>query len=155
MTKAGKLRAATGLAAILVLSVVYLDYVFQLRTGVWLRSGLGDWIDPYLINALLEEWRYSVLHLANPVSPPMFFPEPGTLGYSHSLVLYAPFYVIARIVLQPFVADTVTILTVIEIGILSLYAIFRRFLAMGVVESLLLVTLFATSQNVIHPITGQ
>jgi hypothetical protein len=140
--------------AIVVLSAAYLDYVFQLRTRIWLRYGLGDWLDPYLINALLEQWRYSVRHLANPISPPMFFPERGTLGYSHSLILYAPFYVIARVALHPFVADTVTILTVIEIGILSLYAIFRRFLAMGIVESLLLVTVFATSRNVINPPTG-
>ena len=77
------LRAATGFAAIVVLSVAYLDHVFRLRTGIWLRAGLGGWIDPYLINAILEQWRYSVRHLANPIFPPIFFPEPGTLGYSH------------------------------------------------------------------------
>lgn len=148
------IRAATGLVAIVVLSGAYLDYVFRLHTGVWRRYGLGDWIDPYLINAILEQWRYSVRHFASPVSAPLFFPQRGTLGYSHSLVLYAPFYVIARVALDPLVAHTVTILAVIEFGILSLYAILRRFVLMGVVESVLLVAVFATSRNVVNGLTG-
>ena len=148
------LWAAAGLAAIVVLPAIYLGYVFRLQSGIWLRFGLGDWIDPYLINALLEQWSYSVRHLTSPISPPMFFPARGTLGYSHSLVLYAPFYLIARLALHPFLAHTLTILTVIEIGILSLYAVFRRFLATGVGEALLLVTAFATSQNVVNGPAG-
>ena len=45
-------------AALLALSAIYLGYVFRLPTGEWRRMGLGDWIDPYFINSLLDhaEW---------------------------------------------------------------------------------------------------
>jgi hypothetical protein len=146
--------AALGVVSLLVLSAVYLDYVFRLRTGIWLRAGLGDWQDPYFINGLLEQWRFSVLHLTNPVSPPMFFPERGTLGYSHTLAFYAPAYIVFRLLFHPFIAYTLTILFAIEAGIVGLYILLRRFLVLGIVESLVLVGAFATSQNVINGPTG-
>ena len=107
----------------LVLAATYLAYVFRLPSGIWLRMGLGDWIDPYFINSLLEQWRFSLTHFHSPASPPVFFPERGTLGYSHSLVFYAPIYSLARIWLHPFTAYTVTLLVVIAFGTLCLYVV--------------------------------
>jgi hypothetical protein len=139
---------------LLALSTIYLAYVFRLPTGEWRRMGLGDWLDPYFINALLEHWRYSVTHLTSPASPPVFFPVRGTLGYSHSLMLYAPFYVVARLWLHPFIAYTVTLFAIIEIGTACLYVLFRRFVGLTFAESLIVVAVFATSGNVINGATG-
>lgn len=139
---------------LLALVTAYLAYVFRLTSGQWLRMGLGDWIDPYFINSLLEDWRYSLTNLASPASPPVFFPVRGTLGYSHSLMLYAPVYLVARLWLDPLMAYTATLFTIVEIGTLSLYVAFRRFVGLGFVESLLGVAVFATSGNVINGATG-
>jgi hypothetical protein len=141
-------------AALLALSTIYLGYVFRLPTGEWRRMGLGDWIDPYFINSLLEQWLYSVTHLTSPVSPPVFFPVRGTLGYSHSLVLYAPFYVVARLWLNPFVAYTITLIAIIAIGTACLYVVCRTFIGLTFGESLVFVAVFATSENVINGATG-
>ncbi len=78
------------------LSAAYLAYVFRLRGPLFWSAGLGDWMDPYFINALLEHWYHVARSLADPASPPMFFPVRHALGYSHGLLLYAPFYVPLR-----------------------------------------------------------
>src|SRR5262245_35813680 len=80
----------------------FFGYVFRLHTPEWRTAGLGDWIDPYLINNVLEQWYYSVRHLSDPASPPMFYPVTGTMGYSHGLILYAPFYILMRVWTHPF-----------------------------------------------------
>jgi hypothetical protein len=146
--------ALTRVVVLLALSMAYFAYVFRIPSGEWLRMGLGDWIDPYFINSVLEDWHYSLAHLTSPASPPVFFPVRGTLGYSHSLVLYAPFYVIARLWLHPFTAHTVTLFAVIELGTLCLYVVFRSFAGLGFAEALVFTAVFATSGNVISGGTG-
>ena len=138
----------------LLLSIGYFAYVFRIPSGEWLRMGLGDWIDPYFINSVLEDWRYSLEHFSTPVSPPVFFPVRGTLGYSHSLVLYAPLYVIARMWLHPFTAHTLTLFAAIEFGALCLYVIFRRFARLEFGEALVFTAVFATSGSIINGWTG-
>ena len=118
------------------------------------NAGIGEWLDPYFINFLLEHWHVSVSGLTDPASPPMYFPVGGTLGYSHGLILYAPFYMAARTFLHPFQAYNVMLFLVLETGILCLYFLFRTFLRLRVIESLLLTTFFFTSQNVINIGTG-
>ena len=109
---------------------------------------MGDWMDPYFINALLEHWHSSVWRLRDPTSPPMFFPSPHTLGYSHALVLYAPFYLPIRLFVHPFLAHTLTIFAVIEVGIVCLYLVLRRFAGASFVEAAVLSAFFLTSANV-------
>jgi hypothetical protein len=128
----------------------YFCYVFQVFRGVPFSAGLGDWIDPYLINVLLEHWHHTLWHLGNPATAPMYFPASGTLGYSVGLILYAPFYLLVRPFLHPFQAYTLTLFLVLELGSVCLYQIFRRFLALGFVEALLLCAFFFTSANVIN-----
>ena len=65
------------------LSLGYFLHVFRFPGSNAPHAGLGDWIDPYFINYLLEHWRHSLLSFSDPTSPPMYFPERGTLGYSH------------------------------------------------------------------------
>jgi hypothetical protein len=141
-------------ALLLVLATTYLVYVFRVPSGEWQRMGLGDWIDPYFINSLLEQWRFSLTHFRSPASPPMFFPARGTLGYSHTLLFYAPVYVVARVWLHPFTAYAVTLFAIIEFGTLCLYGVFRRFMRLDFLESLVLTAMFATSRNVINGSTG-
>ena len=87
---------------VFVLSAYYLGSAFQLARRTFWTRGLGDWIDPYFINFLLEHWYRSLSTFTDPSSPPMFAPIRGTLGYSHGLVLYAPFYFVLRPFFHPF-----------------------------------------------------
>ena len=137
-------------ATLLACSLAYLGSVFQLWGGAFWSAGIGDWMDPYFINYLLEHWYYSVKTLANPASPPMFHPAGGTLGYSHGLLLFAPFYIPARLFLHPLQAHNLTLLLVILTGILSLYVLLHRFLRATVLESALLTAFFAGSANVMN-----
>src|SRR5919112_6009496 len=110
-------------------------------------------MDPYFINALLEHWFHAVRTFGNPASPPMYFPEQNTLGYSHGLVLYALFYVPLRFFFHPFRAYNLTLFAVMETGILCLYLLLRK-LKLSFIESLLLTAFFFTSQNVANGPTG-
>ena len=145
-------RLARG-SIVLALAAWYVSSVFQLSGPFW-NAGLGDWMDPYFINYLLEHWHRSVWTLADPSSPPMFHPAGRTLGYSHGLILYAPVYVAVRPFLHPFQAYNVTLFLVVLGGTLALYAVLRRFLRLSFVESLLLAALFATSANISNGFLG-
>jgi hypothetical protein len=135
---------------VLCLSLSYLGYVFQVRRPTFMTTGLSEWLDPYLLNFLAEHWYHSLVTFSDPSSPPMFFPTSGTIGYSSALALYAPFYVIVRPLLHPFVAYTASLILVMETGVLCLYVLFRRFLDLKFVEALLLTAFFASSLNVIN-----
>jgi hypothetical protein len=135
---------------VLALSLLYFSSVFQLYSATPLHSGLGDWIDPYFINYLLEHWYRSFLSFTDPASPPMYFPARGTLGYSHGLILYAPFYAAARLFLHPFQAYTVSLFLVMEAGCLCLYVLLRKFLRLGFFEALILTIFFVSSRNVLQ-----
>lgn len=136
------------LSAVIGVSVVYFGHVFQLPHGAFWTAGLGDWVDPYFINYLLEHWHHSLRHFTDPSSPTMYFPVRGTLGYSHGLILYAPFYVAMRPFMDAFQAYNVTLLLVLEIGSVCLYVVFRR-VGLDSLESLLLSAFFFTSGNVV------
>ncbi|MFL6279217.1 MAG: hypothetical protein ACJ731_03840 [Vicinamibacterales bacterium] len=154
MTARAHLARALRAAIVLGVSLSYLSYVFDILHATFWHAGLGDWIDPYFINYLLEQWYHAVSTFSDPFSPPMFYPAQKTLGYSHGLLLYAPFYVPVRIFFHPFQAYSLTLFIVIETGIVSLYAIFRSFLRLSFVESLLLTVFFFTSPNVINGTVG-
>lgn len=103
-------------AAVALVSAGYFAFVFQAHTPLPYNSGLGDWIDPYLINVLLEHWYRSLLTLSDPASLPMYFPASGTLGYSSSLILFALFYVPLRFFLHPFQTYTLALFLILEVG---------------------------------------
>lgn len=138
---------------VLLVSCTYVAYVFRIHDRSFWSAGLGDWIDPYFINALLEHWYRAIGSLSDPSSPPMFFPATKTLGYSHGLILYAPFYLLPRLALHPFVAGNLALALVMETGIVCLYLLLRR-LKLSFVEALLFAMFFASSQNVINGGTG-
>ncbi|HEU4937370.1 MAG TPA: hypothetical protein VFT39_12990 [Vicinamibacterales bacterium] len=150
---AGRARALRA-SVVLALSLAYLFYVFDISHETFWTAGLGDWLDPYFINYLLEHWYHALWTFSDPFSPPMFYPAEKAIGYSHSLILYAPFYVPLRLFVHPFQAYSLTLLVVIETGILCLYVIFRRFLQLTFVESLLLTAFFLSSPNVINETVG-
>ena len=141
-------------AIVLLSSIIYLSLVFRLTEQTFWSHGLGDWLDPYFLNYLLEHWYHSARGFTDPVSPPMFFPARGTLGYSHGLVLYAPVYLAVRPFLHPFQAYSVTLLLVLEAGVLCLYLLFRKALALSFIESLFLTAFFVTSPNVMSGVLG-
>jgi hypothetical protein len=132
------------------LSLTYLGYVFHIFSPDFWRSGIGDWMDPYFINSLLEHWHHSFWHLTDPSSPLMYFPAHHALGYSHGLILYAPFYLAVRPLLNPLIAHNVTLVLVMETGIICLYLLFRKFAKLSTLEAIVLTAFFCTSQNVIN-----
>jgi hypothetical protein len=138
---------------VLTAALLYLTHVFQLANQRFWNAGLGSWLDPYFINALLEHWAVSLRHASDPSSPPMYFPVQKTLGYSHGLILYVPLYVPLRLFLHPFQAHNWTILLAVVTGLLCLYVLFRK-LGLSVVESAAVTALFLTSHNVINESTG-
>jgi hypothetical protein len=140
--------------AVVVLSLAYLSSVFRVFDSTFRTSGLGDWVDPYFINTLLEHWYRSLAQLTDPASPPMYFPVRNTLGYSHGLVLYAPFYVPFRALFHPFQAYSLTLMAVMATGIVCLYLLLRRYFRLTFIEALLLTAFFASSENVINGETG-
>src|SRR5262245_53575096 len=135
-------------------STLYFGHAFRLLSCTLTSFGLVDCIDPYFINSLLEHWYRSVSRLADPGSPPMFFPAAGTLGYSHGLILYAPFYLLVRPFTHPFAAYTLTLFLVMNVGAISLLGVFRRFVSLGVLESVVLVAWFVASPNVMSAYIG-
>lgn len=158
----------TGVRAILVLTLAaaYFSSVFQLRPplgrGVFSTSwmarpgwtaGLADWLDPYFINGLLEHWYHCLTTFSSPVSPPMFFPARGTLGYSHGLVLFAPYYIVVRPFTDPLLAYTLSLFLVMVVGSCCLYLVCRR-LTLNPFEALIVSAFFWTSPNVVSGFTG-
>ena len=49
--------------AVLGLSFAYFSTVFQIFRGEFWTSGMGDWMDPYFVNSLLEHWTLSITRL--------------------------------------------------------------------------------------------
>lgn len=143
-------RRFTRGAVLLALSLGYLAYFFRAFTPAFWQSGIGDWIDPYFINSLFEHWYHAVTHFVSPASPPVFYPVARTLGYSHGLILSAPFYLAVRPFLHPFIADSVTMILIIECGVICLYLLFRKFGALSVTEAVLLTAFFTTSANILN-----
>lgn len=136
--------------AVLGLSFAYFSTVFQIFRGEFWTSGMGDWMDPYFVNSLLEHWTLSITRLNDPSSPLMFFPAQKTLGYSHGLVQYAPVYLPFRALFHPFQAYNLTLFTVMVAGAVSLYALLRIHFRLSFIESLLLAAFFTTSGNVVN-----
>jgi hypothetical protein len=149
----GAVKLTRGLSVV-TLTTLYLCLAFRLFEHTFWTTGLGDWWDPYFINFLLEHWYQSGLRFTDPTTPPMFFPVEGTLGYSHGLILYVPFYVLARLFLHPFQAYNMALFTVMGSGVLCLYAFLRRFVHLTFAESLLVTLFFLTSSNVMGPWIG-
>jgi hypothetical protein len=139
--------------AVVAGALLYASYVFRFGEGQFRSAGLGDWMDPYFINGLLEHWYRAARTWADPASPPMFFPTRHVLGYSHGLLLYAPYYVPLRAFLHPFQAHTATLLAVIVSGVLCLYLVLRR-AGLSFVEAVVLTAFFASSPNVMNGTTG-
>jgi hypothetical protein len=83
----------------------------------------------------------------------MYFPVSGSLGYSHSLILYAPFYVAMRPFADEFQAYTLALMLVVVTGAACLLFLLRRG-GLGLVEALALGALFVTSGNVINDQTS-
>jgi hypothetical protein len=138
---------------VFALPLAYFATAFGVAGGSLPASGLGDWIDPYFINFILEHWYSSISTFSDPLSPRMFFPVSGSLGYSHSLVLYAPFYVVLRPFADEFQAYTLTVMLVLATGSACLFLLLRK-MGLGRIEALALSALFVTSGNVINDETS-
>ena len=135
---------------VLGVSVGYLTYLFRPFHSAFWDTGMGDWMDPYFINYLLEHWYQSLASFNDPASPPMYFPVGHTLGYSHGLILYVPFYVAMRLFAHPFPAYSLALAAVMETGIVCLYLLLRRRFHLSFLESLLLTVFFFTSPNAVN-----
>ena len=77
----------------------------------------------------------------------MFFPVKRTLGYSHGLILFVPFYESARLFFDPLIADNAALLAVLVTGPFALFVLLRHSIGTTFVESLALTAFFATSRS--------
>lgn len=141
------------LVLVVALPLAYFASAFRIADWKPPESGLGDWIDPYFVNFILEHWYYSISTSRDPLSPLMYFPVSGSLGYSHSLILYAPFYVALRPFVDEFQAYTLALMLVLVTGAACLLVLLRR-VGLGLVEALALGALFVTSSNIISDETS-
>jgi hypothetical protein len=143
-------RIGHGLLALAALgaATTYYFHVFRFSTDLPFTRGLGDWIDPYYVNVVLENWYYSVVNLNGSTTPPMYFPDVAA-RYSHGFILYAPIYTAIRLFAHPFVANTLTVAVVMIGGSWCLYLLFRR-LGLAAIEAFVLSACFYTSPNVVN-----
>lgn len=150
LTLPSRVRVLVRAFLVIALSVAYFGMLFRLADASFWSSGLGDWQDPYLLNFLLEHWYRSAQRLTDPVSPPMFFPAAGALGYSCSLILYAPFYFVVRPFLHPFQAYGLTLFLLAQAGTACLYLVLRRWMRVRFLAALLLTAYFVTTENLMN-----
>jgi len=126
--------AASGAALMIGAAFTWHAYRFTLASGFDLFPGpRGD----TRLTAYLVEHLYQVaLNRAHFLSPAMFYPVTGTLGYSDTNILYAPPYSILRIMgLDIFHALAVTVVLFGYLNFLSCYVLLNRILKCGVLAS--------------------
>jgi hypothetical protein len=143
-------RALAPVLLVVALSGTYFGAIFRITDPIFWNAGLGDWQDPYFINFVLEHWYRAIEHVTDPSSPPMFFPARNGLGYSCTLILYAPFYLLVRPFVNPFQAYGLTLLLLVETGTVCLYLLLQKCLRLPVVTALLLTAFFVTSANIVN-----
>lgn len=111
--------------------------------------GFGDRGDSPIEIAVLEHWR-NVLMGAEGWSRPIFFhPHAGALGYNDGYLLYGIVYSFWRLFFDPFVADSLNVLTFKTIGFLGAYALGARTLGWRPQVALLVALLFTVSNNIV------
>jgi hypothetical protein len=100
---------------------------------------LGDDGDARFNGVILEHWFQVIRGGATWDSPSFYYPAKGVLGYSDGLILYAPIYATLRFAgADSYLALTQTVLLLPIIGYLSLFAFFRKVLALDAAGALLL-----------------
>ena len=87
----------------------------------------GDIGDARFINFILEHWLQVFRGNDAWLSPPMFYPEKGTLGYSESFFLFVPPYIVARAIgLTLYQSYTVVLAVVLLAGYVGAVWLFHR-----------------------------
>ena len=115
------------LLAVFFVGAVCLSWFFQPVIVSNFRFLLGDLGDTRLCNAILEHWWTFWRAGRDWKSPPMFFPEPGVLGYSDAFFLFTPFYGLARAFgFTPYYALAAMIAGLLLFGYLSSVCLLRR-----------------------------
>jgi hypothetical protein len=75
---------------------------FALVFRGWLFSGFdgafGDEEDGYLALALIEHWHHVLSGTAHWTDPIIFFPQPGTLGYTDAFLLFGIVHALLRLI---------------------------------------------------------
>ena len=94
-------------------SIVFFWPALSRGPGI-LPGTLGDSL---FLNAIVEHWYRVIVGSAIWTSPAMFYPTPGTLGYSDAIFLYLPLYAAGRgSGLSVFAAFTLTEVLLLLIG---------------------------------------
>jgi|GEM_PF-3058490 hypothetical protein len=121
--------AALFTVALLALGLVRSHAPAVLTGFAW---ATGDEADSRLIVFLFESnWR-ALLAGASPLSPPMFYPQPGTLGYADAHILWTPIYGAGRLLgLDPLRAFSAVCIVLLAFGYATFYWLLRRALGIG------------------------
>lgn len=146
--RAGFLLIASGLCflSLLVFFREFLDSGFNLISG-----NVGD---NRLLIAILEHWRAVCHGKAFFTSPNFYWPEHGVLGYSDSLFLFSPVYIIVRAAgLDSYIAFELTLILLKAVGFFSMLWLLRSFLRISRSIALVGSVLFTLSNLYFIPIS--
>ena len=140
------------LASIVVVATLALGLFFWPVWNSQLGLVPGDIGDARYINFILEHWLEVAKGHHKWLSPPMFYPEEGTLGYGDAFFLLVPPYVAARSLGLSLPASyTIAIATMVLAGYFSCIWLFRRVLQVPLAVAIAGALLFAFSNmHVLH-----
>jgi hypothetical protein len=115
--------------SILAMLTVVLGSCLAFRDTLW--SGLdhvsGDWEDGMLIIGITEHWYQWLMGRASWNTLPMFFPEPGNLGYSDTFFLFGGIHSLLRIFgLDVFAAFSITLMAVCVLGLWGMWLLLGK-----------------------------
>ena len=118
--------------AVVCTAVVALAVFFREMLGSGFDLIPAGYADGRFLIAILEHWRSVLVHGAPLASPPFFAPEPGVLGYSESMALFVPPYVLGRALgLDRYLAFAAALGFVKALGFAGMYLLLRRALGTG------------------------
>ncbi|MEO7679076.1 MAG: hypothetical protein ABIS14_00075 [Sphingomonas sp.] len=111
--------------------------------------GFSDRGDGLIEISLLEHWRNVLVHGAAWDVTGYFYPHADTLGYNDGYFLYGLDFALWRTVADPFLADTLNLLTFKTIGFVASYALAVRVLRWRPGEGALLALLFTIANGLV------
>ena len=110
--------------------------------------GFGERGDAIIEISILEHWRNVLSGVSAWDSTLYFHPYGGTLGYNDGYLLFGIVYAFWRLFADPFVADTLNILTFKTIGFAGAYLLIARTLRWGRAPALIVALLWTVSSNI-------
>jgi hypothetical protein len=141
-------RTARSHAALTLVFIAAMALFFRTPILSGFDLGFGDRADGMIEISILEHWRNVLSGGAAWNTTGYFYPYTGTLGYNDGYFLYGLVYSFWRLFADPFLADTLNILTFKTIGFVAAYLLVARTLRWGRGAAALVALLFTVASNI-------